>query len=110
MAKAESGKKSENAPVKKIAVKPSAERRKFVRLNLPASAYAVDSLGNELGNVTEASGGGLQLHPASPMARLAMRPGQRLVVTIVEPGTDNRTEMPVEVRYIRSNSIGLLFL
>lgn len=86
------------------------ERRRFVRLDLSATAYAIDSLGNELGQVMEASGGGLQLCPAAPMARLGLQPGQRLMVTIVEPASNNRFELPVEVTYNRSNSIGLRFL
>jgi hypothetical protein len=86
------------------------ERREFERVGLPATAFAVDVQGNEMGRVVEISGGGLQLNPASPWARVSLAKGQRLVITVVEPTTGNKTDMSVEVRYIRSHTVGLLFL
>lgn len=86
------------------------ERREFARVDLPAAAFAMDKDGKDLGRVVEISGGGLQIDPASPWARLALSKGQQLVVTVVEPGTGNETEMSVEVRYVRSHTIGLRFL
>ena len=79
-------------------------------MTCPATAFAVDAHGNEMGRVVEISGGGLQLNPASPWARVSLAKGQRLVVTVVEPTTGNKTDMSVEVRYIRSHCIGLRFL
>jgi hypothetical protein len=86
------------------------ERREFERVGLPATAFAIDARGNEIGRVVEISGGGLRLNPASPWARVSLAKGQQLVVTVVEPATGNNTDMSVEVRYIRSHSIGLRFL
>jgi len=89
---------------------PIMDRREFERVGLPATAFALDANGSELGRVVEISGGGLLLHPASPYARLALAKGQQLYVTVVEPTTGNKTKMNVEVRYVRSNNIGLRFL
>ncbi len=89
---------------------PLAERREFERLELPASAFAVDAHGNDLGRVVEIGGGGFLVNPASAWARVYLSQGQQLVVTVVEPTTGNQTAMAVEVRYIRSCIIGLRFL
>jgi hypothetical protein len=86
------------------------DRREFERVGLPATAFATDKSGNELGRVVEISGGGLQIDPASPWARLALHQGQQLVVTVAEPASGNKTDMFVEVRYVRASSIGLRFL
>ncbi|PSH03369.1 MAG: hypothetical protein CXZ00_12465 [Acidobacteria bacterium] len=90
--------------------KPIIERRAFARLELPATAFALDVNGNDLGRVVETSGGGLMLRPASPWARLALTKDQQLVITVVEPASDNKTELNVEVRYLTLDSIGLRFL
>jgi hypothetical protein len=89
---------------------PPPERREFERVGLPATAFAVDAHGNDLGRVVEIGGGGLRLNPASPWARVSLTKGQQLVATVVEPTTGNKTDMAVEVRYIRSRTIGLRFL
>lgn len=89
---------------------PLPERREFERVGLPATAFAVDAEGNDMGRVVEISGGGLQLNPASPWARVSLAKGQRLVITVVEPTTGNKTDMSVEIRYIRSHTVGLRFL
>jgi hypothetical protein len=86
------------------------ERREFERIGLPATAFAMDRNGHELGRVAEISGGGLLLNPSSPWARLSLAKGQRLIAVVVEPATGNKIEMKVEVRHIKSRSIGLLFL
>ena len=79
-------------------------------MELPATAFAADALGNDLGRVVEIGGGGLLLNPASPWARVSLAKGQQLVVTVVEPSTGNQTDVAVEVRYIRAHRIGLRFL
>jgi hypothetical protein len=86
------------------------DRREFERVGLPATAFATDKSGKELGRVVEISGGGLQIDPASPWARMTLLKGQQLVVTVVEPASSNKTDMLVEVRYVRASSIGLRFL
>jgi len=97
-------------PAAKRQEKPVPERRKFSRLEVPAAAFALDILGNNLGRVVDTSGGGLLLEPASPWARVALVKGQQLTVTVVEPASANRTDLKVEVRYIKAQSIGLRFL
>ena len=89
---------------------PSRERRAFGRLDVPATAFAVDAQGKEMGRVAETSGGGLLLDPASPWARLGLVKGQQLVISIVEPATGNKTDVRVEVRRVNTQSIGLRFL
>jgi hypothetical protein len=86
------------------------DRREFGRIELPATAFALSALGKELGRVVEISGGGLQLNPATPWARVSLTKGQQLVISIVEPATVNQTDVAVEVRYICSRCIGLRFL
>jgi hypothetical protein len=86
------------------------DRREFERVGLPATAFALDAEGKELGRIVEIGGGGLLLNPASPLARLSLVAGQQLVISVVEPTTGNKTDMSVEVRYVRSNAIGLRFL
>jgi hypothetical protein len=89
---------------------PRRNRREFERLELPATAFALNTEGTDLGRVVEVGGGGLMLDPATPWARVSLTKGQQLVLTIVEPGTGNRHDVTVEVCYIRSHTIGLRFL
>jgi hypothetical protein len=95
---------------KKAAEKPFLERRKFERVGVPAAAFAMDAMGHEMGRVSETSGGGLRLSPASPWARLSLTKGQQLTLTIVEPATGNSTDVYVEVTHSGSQTIGLRFL
>jgi PilZ domain len=90
--------------------RPLPERREFERVILPATAFALDEQGHDLGRVSDISGGGLLLDPGSPWARVALVKSQQFVVTIVEPASGNKTEMNVEVCYIHLHSIGLRFL
>lgn len=103
-------KRKKDSPNRVIDEMPLLERREFERVGLPATAFALDAQGHDLGRITEIGGGGLLLNPASPWARLALGKGQQFVVTVVEPATGNKTEMKVEVRYIHSHNVGLRFL
>ncbi len=72
-------------------------------LDLPATAFAVDAHGKDMGRVVEIGGGGLLLEYRLRHGRgFLWLKGQRLVVTVVEPTTGNKTDMAVEVRYVRS--------
>jgi hypothetical protein len=102
-------KKTSASVARHVDERPLPDRRAFERVGLPATAFALDQTGNELGRVEEISGGGLRLNPASPFARLALMKGMQLVVTVVEPATGNLTDMSVEVCYVRSQHIGLRF-
>jgi hypothetical protein len=95
---------------KKVAEKPLIERRKFTRVGVPAAAFALDAMGHEMGRVSETSGGGLRLNPASPWARLSLAKGQQLMLTIVEPATGNSTDVNVEVTHTGPQTVGLRFL
>jgi len=103
-------KKAAVSTSRKVAEEPLLERRKFERMGVPATAFALDALGNEMGRVAETSGGGLRLDPASPWARLALVKGQQLMLTVVEPATGNETDVYVEVTRVGVQSIGLRFL
>jgi hypothetical protein len=89
---------------------PRLDRRQFERLELPATAFALNMLGKDLGRIVEIGGGGLLIDPASPWARLSLVKGQQLVVTVVEPASGNQTDVGVEVRHVRAHRIGLRFL
>ncbi|MDR3763673.1 MAG: PilZ domain-containing protein [Acidobacteriota bacterium] len=89
---------------------PLYERRKFERVGIPSAAFAQDATGHELGSVLETSGGGLRLSPASPWARLSLKKGQQLMLTIVEPATGNATDVYVEVTHTGHQTVGLRFL
>jgi hypothetical protein len=89
---------------------PLPERRRFERVELAATAFALDADGNELGRVIEIGGGGLRLTPASPLARVCLSEGQQLEVTVFEPTGGSKTKVNVEVRHVHSNSVGLRFL
>lgn len=102
--------KKSAAPEKKSAEKPIVERRKFLRVGVPSAAFAQDAMGHDLGQVTETSGGGLRLDPASPWARLSLAKGQQLMLTIVEPATGNSTDVYVEVTHSGHRTVGLRFL
>jgi hypothetical protein len=103
-------KKAHAARPRAIDPGPPKDRREFERVGLPATAFAFDASGKELGRVMDISGGGLLLDPASAWARVALMKGQQLVVTVIEPGSANRTEINVEVAHIKSQTIGLRFL
>lgn len=89
---------------------PLLERREYERVNLFSAAFATNAQGHELGRVTDVSGGGMLLEPASPWARKNLVQGQQLVVTVTELSSGNQTDMYVGVRYVDSIKIGLRFL
>ena len=103
-------KKKPAVTVKPAVAKPLIERRKFERVDIPSAAFALDAMGHELGSVAETSGGGLRLSPASPWARLSLKSGQQLMITIVEPATGNSTDVYVEVSHTGHQTVGLRFL
>ena len=85
-------------------------RRRFARLKLTENTFAVDETGYQLGRVSQASGGGMQVDAASPEALSHMRFGTRMSVTVVEPTTSTTNTFDVEVRYITGSSVGMQFL
>lgn len=85
-------------------------RRRFIRLDMTESTIAVDDSGFQLGQVSQASGGGMLVIAASREALLRMPIGSRLLITIVEPETGTSNGMKVEVRYVQENSVGMEFV
>jgi len=89
---------------------PENNRRRFERLHLSEDAIAVDETGYQLGRVSSAGGGGLQVVAASADALDRMKSGVRMRVTVVEPGSATTNTFDVEVRYVEGNSVGMQFL
>ena len=84
--------------------------RQFKRLELSEEAMAVDDRGTELGRVSNASGGGFRIFPASPAALKELAPGRRMRITIVEPKSQARNTLDVEVRHMEGGAVGLMFV
>jgi len=85
-------------------------RRRFARLQLTEAAVAVDDSGFQLGRVSKAGGGGMQVDANTTDAMSRMTFGRRLLVTVVEPTSSTTNSFNVEVRYIDGNSVGMQFL
>jgi hypothetical protein len=85
------------------------DRRSFQRIPLTDHAIAVDQSGRELGKVSQASGGGMMIHPNREVAD-SLSLGQRLQVTIMEPDTQTSNTIDVVVRYHDGEKIGFEFV
>jgi|SRR5579872_6834404 len=87
------------------------DRRQFERLHIPEDAIAMDdSDGLELGRVSQASGGGFLIFPATPEAMRKLEVGKRLRVTIREPRSRATNTLNVEVRYRKGEALGVQFV
>ena len=86
------------------------DRRKFERLELSDDAIAIDKTGRELGKVTQASGGGMMVKPKSADIATSMPKGERVTITVMEPGSQTRHTIDMVVRYSSSEQIGLEFV
>ena len=84
------------------------EQRRFERLQLPEDALALDDAGRELGRVSHAGGGGMLIHTGSEKAEASFQLGQRLRITVVEPGKDNRHTLSVVVRYRKGEAVAIV--
>jgi hypothetical protein len=89
---------------------PEINRRRFERLQLTEAAIAVDETGYQLGRVSAASGGGMQVDAPSPEALERMKSGARLSVTVVEPSSATTNSFDIEVCYVHGNSVGMKFV
>ncbi len=87
---------------------PAAQRR-FTRLQVPGKVVALDDDGNELGQISEVSGGGAQLTLSPDMAADKFITGTRVHLSIVENG-NIAEQLWMEVRYVDGNKVGLKFL
>ena len=88
----------------------SRQRRRFVRLELPSPAVATDEMGRELGRITQAGGGGMNIHLNPEAASLPLEPGLRMRIIVKEPGRNNTHNFQVEIRYRHADDIGVEFL
>ncbi|MCU1310794.1 MAG: hypothetical protein JWO20_1919 [Candidatus Angelobacter sp.] len=86
------------------------DRRTFQRIPLTDDAIAVDDTGRELGKVSQASGGGMTIHPPNREVADSLSLGQRLQVTVMEPGTQTSNTIDVVVRYHDGEKIGFEFV
>lgn len=87
---------------------PAAQRR-FTRLQVPGKVVALDDDGNELGQISEVSGGGAQLTLSSAVSASQFATGTRVHLSIVENG-NIAEQLWVEVRYVDGDKVGLKFL
>jgi hypothetical protein len=86
------------------------DRRQFQRLELSDDAIAVDKSGRELGKVTQASGGGMMVVPKSAEIAKSLTQGERVQITVMEPGSQTRHTIDMVVRYSSVEKIGLEFV
>lgn len=87
------------------------EQRRFPRYHVPENAIAYDESGRKLGRVSQAGGGGMLIDIAGEGILPAEFPtGRRLRVTVVEPATNARNTIDVEVRYSSFNGVGAEFV
>jgi hypothetical protein len=88
----------------------STNRRQWPRLVLTEEAYAVDSHGRKLGRVALAGGGGMLITAKTSEEASTMRPGERLLVTIMEPRLQTQHHIDVIVRYQNGAQVGVEFI
>jgi hypothetical protein len=89
---------------------PENNRRRFERLALTEATIAVDASGYQLGKVSQAGGGGIQVDASSADALEHMKSGSRMSVTVVEPNSATTNTFDVEVCYVEGLSVGMKFL
>lgn len=87
-----------------------ANRRRYERLDLTEDTLALDLKGLELGRVSRAGGGGIQVTASSPEALILMAVGNRIKLAIFEPATKTRTVVEVEVKFVNGSCVGMQFV
>ena len=85
-------------------------RRRFERLAIPEDAVAVDENGRQLGRVKEAGGGGMTVFTDNAGILSELPLGRQMRLTIVEPHTGTATVMDVEIKYVRTDCVGMEFV
>jgi len=86
-------------------------RRRFERLEINEDAVAIDEHGRELGKISQASGGGMLIMTTSKEMAESLKVGQKLRVTVLEPGTASASSLTIDVvvRYHDGKAVGLEF-
>ena len=85
-------------------------RRKFPRLALSEEARVYDENGRELGVVSEVSGNGMNIEPASIEVTESLPAGQRVRITIMESGSRATTVLDVVIRRQSAGKLGMEFV
>jgi len=85
-------------------------RRRHERLSMTEHAIALDDKGRELGKVVKAGGGGVTIESASSDAAARVPMGERLQVTILEPGTQTRNTIDMILRHRVGTQLGFEFV
>jgi hypothetical protein len=85
-------------------------RRRFPRLDITEEARVYDEGGRELGTLSKVGGGGLTLDTASPEIAQSLAIGNRLRITITEPGSRATNVVEVVVRNKEAASVGFEFV
>jgi hypothetical protein len=89
-------------------IKPS-NRRRFPRLEIADEARVYDANGRELGRVAEVSGSGMNIEVSSPEVAKSLAPGQRIRISIVEPGSRETNVMEVKIHRFDGSRLGMEF-
>ena len=84
--------------------------RKFPRLGFTEEARVYDQNGRELGIVSEVSGSGMGLEAPSASTIESLSVGQRLRLSIVEPGARATNVVEAVVRFREGNKLGVEFV
>jgi hypothetical protein len=86
------------------------DRRKHERLHMTEHAVAVDRDGREIGKVVQAGGGGMTVEASSTEAAERMPMGERLQITIFEPGSQTRNTIDMVLRHRVGTQLGFEFV
>ena len=87
-----------------------ANRRKHERLDVTEPAVALDPAGHEIGRVLQASGGGVTVESPTEDQAARFEIGERLRITILEPGPKTRNTMDMVVRRRSGKLLGFEFV
>jgi hypothetical protein len=85
-------------------------RRRYVRLDVTEETIALDARGREIGNVTQASGGGITVVAPSEAVANGLEVGERLQVTVMEPKSQTRNTIDVVLRRKSGTQLGFEFV
>jgi hypothetical protein len=85
-------------------------RRKHERLHMTEHAIAVDGDGREIGKVVQAGGGGVTVDASSAEAAARIPMGERLQITIFEPGSQTRNTIDMVLRHRVGIQLGFEFV
>lgn len=88
----------------------SSERRRFPRLAIPEEARVFDENGLELGTVSEVSGSGMNLEGVPSDMGRSLKPGQKIRITILEPGSRATNVLDVVIRGNNGGKLGIEFV